>query len=70
MCAADKVAEVNTFNRTNLVTLSASGALAVIYGSKVVFNFYCAFGTILFTLHTADTAVGAYLTNLSALIVA
>ena len=68
MCAADKVSEVNTFNRTNLVTLSATGTLAVIYGSKVVFNLYCAFGTVLLALHTTDTAVGANLTNLSALI--
>ena len=70
MSATDEVAEVNTFNRTNLVTISTTCALAVIYGGKIVFNLDCSFGAIFLTLHTAYASVGAYLANLSALVVA
>ena len=70
MRAADEVTEMYTFNYTNIVTLSTARALGVINGSKVVFHLDCAFRTCLFTLHTAYTAVGADLTNLSTLVMA
>lgn len=70
MSAADEVTKMNTLNRTYVVTYATASALLVIDNCKVVFNLDCAVGTGLLALHTADTAVGANLTNLCALIVA
>ena len=68
--AANEVAEMNTFHRAYLVTLAAACTLTVVDGSKVVYYLDCTLGTVLLTLHTADTAVRANLTNLRALVMA
>ena len=68
--AADEVAEMYTLNRTYIVTLSTACALAVIDGGKVVFYLDGTLGTVLLTLHAADTAVRTNLTYLCALVVA
>ena len=69
MCSADEVTLVDAVHGTNRYALATAGAEAVIDGSEVVNNLDSAVGTGLLTLHTADTAVGAYLSCHSALIV-
>ena len=59
-----------TLYRAYVMARTASGTLRVIYGGEVIYHLDRALGTGFLTLHTADTAVGAYLTNLCALIVA
>ena len=70
MSTANEITDVNTMNRANLMAVAAARALRIINGSKIVFNLNCSLGTVFLTLHTTDTAVGAYLTHLSTLIVA
>ena len=67
--SADEVTLVDAVYGTNLGASAAAGAKSVIYSSEVSVNGDCAAGTGLLTLHTADTAVGAILTHVSALIV-
>ena len=69
MRSADKVALVYAMHRTNLYTLTAAGAYGVVYYREVVSNLNRSEGAGLFTLHTADTAVGALFTCNSALFV-
>ena len=70
MRSANKVSKVYALYGTYVVALAASGTLFVIDGGKVVYYLDCSLRTGFLALHTADTAVGAHLTNLSALIVA
>ena len=70
MSAADKITGMYTFYRTHIMTITASRALLIINGCKVVNNLNRAFGTGFLTFHTADTAVCANLSDLSAFIVA
>ena len=70
MSTADKVAEVYTLNRANLVTLSASRTFIIIDSSKIVNNLDRALRTSLLTLHASYASVRANLTNLSTLIMA
>ena len=69
VCSADKVTLVDAVYGTNLGASAAAGAERVIYSSEVSVHGDSAAGTGLLTLHTADTAVGAVLTYVSALIV-
>ena len=69
VCSADEVTLVDTVHGTNRHALAASGTKVVIDGSEVVDNLDSAVRTGLLTLHTADTAVGAYLSCHSALVV-
>ena len=70
MSAADKVAEVNAFNRANVVTLSATGAFLVINGGKIVLHLDSTVRTGLLTLAAAYTAIQTYLAHLRASVVA
>ena len=67
--AADEVALVDAVYRASSRTLTAAGAEVVIYGREVVDNLDSTILTSLLTLHTADTAVGAYLSCQGTLIV-
>ena len=67
--SADEVALVDAMYGTNCRTLTASSTERVVDGSEVVNNLDSAALTGLLTLHTADTAVGAYLSCHSALVV-
>ena len=69
VCSADKVTLVDAVYGTNLGASAAAGAERVINSSEVSVHGDSAAGTGLLTLHTADTAVGAVLTYVSALIV-
>ena len=69
MRSADEAALVDTMYGTNLYACAASGAKIVVDGREVILNGDCAVGTSLLALHTADTAVLAVLTYVSALIV-
>ena len=70
MGAANKVSEVNTFRRANLVTGSATRAFVVINSCKIVDYLYSALGTLLSAESAAYTAILANLANVSALVVA
>ena len=67
MCAADKVALVNTLDGADLGAFAASCAKVVVDNREVVLDLYSTVGAGLFALHTADTAVCALLTCDSAL---
>ena len=69
MRAADEVPLVDAVYRASSRTLTAASAEGVIYGREVVDNLDSAILTGLLTLHTADTAVGAYLSCQGTLIV-
>ena len=69
MSTTNEVAEMNTLNRTYVMTRSTTGTLLVIDGGKIVFNLDCALGAGLFTLAAGNTTVKANLTNLRALVV-
>ena len=58
MCAADKVALMNTFNGANLGTVAASRAKRIVDNRKIVDNLNCAMRTSLLTLHATNTTVG------------
>ena len=70
MSAADKIAGMYTFHRAHVMASSAAGTLLVIDGGKVVFNLNCSLGAGFFAFSATDTAVGADLAHLSALIMA
>ena len=70
MRPANKVARMYTFNRTNLMANTTSGALLIIDSSQVVLNLDRTAGAGLLTLTATDTAVEADLADLSTLIVA
>ena len=69
MCAANEVALVDTMDGTYLYARATAGAEVVIDGREIVLYGDSTLRTGLLTLHTADTAVGAVLTYVSALIV-
>ena len=69
MRSADEVTLVNTVNRANRCAYSAVGAKRIVNSRKIVNNLYRARRTVLFALHTADTAVFAILACIRALIV-
>ena len=66
---ADKTALVDTVYGTNLNARATSGTEIVVDGSEVILNGDRAVRTGLLTLHTADTAVGAVLAHVCALVV-
>ena len=70
MGAANEVADMNTSRRTHLVAGSATVALVVVDGGKVVYYRYGILGTFLCTETAGYTPVGASLTHLSALVMA
>lgn len=57
MSAANEITKVNTFYGANLVTLTATGTFTVINGGEIILDLNSSLGTVLLTLHTADTAV-------------
>ena len=69
MSSANEVALVDAVYGTNLNTRATAGAERVVYSSEVSVHGDCAVRTGLLTLHTTDTAVGAILTHVSALVV-
>ena len=69
MCAADKVALVQTMYGTNLHAGSTAGAERIVDGRQVIDDGNGTVRAGLLTLHTADTAVGAVLAGYSTLIV-
>ena len=69
MRSADEVALVNAVYGTYLNTCAASGAKRVVDSSEIILHSDRAVRTGLLTLHTTDTAVGAILTYVCALIV-
>ena len=69
VCSADEVTLVDAMHGANLGASAAAGAKRVVYSSEVSVHGDCAVRTGLLTLHTADTAVGAILTHVSALVV-
>ena len=70
MRAANKVADVYTLCRANVIANSAAGAFIIINSGKVIFNRDSTRGAGFLALAAADTAVKANLTDLGALIVA
>ena len=68
--AADEVAEMYTFHRTYVMTNPTPRTLIIVNYSKIILHLYRAVRTGLLALAAADTAVKAYLANLSALVVA
>ena len=69
MRSANKITKVNTLHRAYVMAISASGTLLIINGSEVIYYLNSSFRTVLFALHTADTAVGAIFASQRALIV-
>ena len=69
MRSADEVTLVDAMNGAHLCASTASGAKGVIYRSEISLYLDRAAGTGLLTLHTADTAVRAILTDVSTLVV-
>ena len=69
MCAADEVALVDTMYRASLDTLTATGALVIIYSREVVYDGDSTVRTGLLALAAGDTAVLTALTHCRALIV-
>ena len=69
MCAADEVALVDTMYGASLDTLSATGALVIIDGRKIIYDGDSAVGAGLLALTAGDTAILTALANCRALIV-
>ena len=57
MSSADKIAGVNTFHGTHVVTSSATSTLLVVDCGKVILNLDCSLGAGLLALAASDTAV-------------
>ena len=70
MGAADEVAEMYTFHRTYVMTNPTPRTLIIVNYRKIILHLNRTARTGLLALAAADTAVEAYLANLSALVVA
>ena len=68
MRSANEVVFIYTMNRASILTSATAGTLAVIDGSKVVYNLDSTLGAYLFALSASDTANGAILANLRAFV--
>ena len=69
MRSTGEVANLYTLYRTYVMTRTASCAFVVIYGCKIVYYLDCSLGAGLLTLAAGYASVGAYLADLSALVV-